>query len=191
MLALIEGAANWRLWRAWYPVCVHSISNETRERVTALWPAMCARLAAGDLVRDVYKDAGISPFEAAMIKASNAALRVAWDQAREASADALFDEAMNNARVDVDKELAQHVRTRIDTLKWAARIRNPRLYGDKAQLDVNVRTVDLTAIIRDANARLASANIMRVVNDNSGAGDEHARVRALTNLEPAVLADLI
>ena len=147
--------------------------------MTALWPVMCARLAAGDLVRDVYEAVGISPFEAAMVKASNAALRVTWDQAREASADALFDEAMNNARADVDKELAQHVRTRIDTLKWAARIRNPRLYGDKAQLDVNVRAVDLTAIIRDANARLANASTMRVVNDNSGAGSEHAHAQPL------------
>jgi hypothetical protein len=49
---------------------------------------------------------------------------------------------------------------KVDTLKWAARIRNPRLYGDKAQLDVNVRTLDLTRIISDAQARLAASRII-------------------------------
>ncbi|HEY5636269.1 MAG TPA: hypothetical protein VIS77_05155, partial [Burkholderiales bacterium] len=65
-------------------------------------------------------------------------------------------EAAHNTGLD-----PAHARMRVDTLKWAARIRNPRLYGDKAQLDVNVRTVDLTRIIEAANARLAAAQAAR------------------------------
>lgn len=191
MLALIEGAANWRYtWGAamragrelqcsWYPYGVTDISKETTERITAAWPTMCARLAAGDLTRDIYKAAGFSQYVISAYRLAHPGAAKAWQEARQASADALYDEAMDNARADVDKELAQHVRTRIDTLKWAARIRNPALYGDKAQLDVNVRTVDLTAIIRDANARLANANTMRVVNDSSGAQQDHTRAPAL------------
>ena len=71
-----------------------------------------------------------------------------------------------------------HARTRIDTLKWAARLRNPRDYSDKAQLDVNVRTVDLTRIIEQANQRLANAPRARILEHN----------QAPAALEPALLA---
>ena len=131
-------------------------------------------------MRDVLRKAG---FSHAMIRAYRDAspqARTEWDSAREESADALFDEAMAIARnkgapwLDKDGKpvLDKHdrpiiiapdaalARTHVDTLKWAARIRNPRLYGDKAQLDVNVRTIDLTRIIEAANARLASARVI-------------------------------
>ena len=58
---------------------------------------------------------------------------------------------------------AAHARNAIDTLKWAAKVRNPRTYSDKQQLDVNIKTVDLTKIINDANARLAASKAGRVI----------------------------
>lgn len=130
---------------------------EQKELIESAWTEIVESLAAGALVKDQLKTHGISRNAFYAYLAANPAKRAAWDMAREASADALYDEAMDIARSKVDKEYAQHARTHIDTLKWAARIRNPRMYGDKAQLDVNVKTVDLTAIIRDANARLAAA----------------------------------
>ena len=144
---------------------------------------MCARLAAGDLVRDILKDAGFTREQVSAYKLSSPTIKAQWDEAREASADSFHDEALDIARADVDKELAQHVRTRIDTLKWAARIRNPKLYGDKAQLDVNVRTVDLTRIIDAANARLAAhqGRMIDVTPSNSG------ETRALAHAQPADL----
>jgi hypothetical protein len=51
----------------------------------------------------------------------------------------------------------------VDTLKWACAKRNPRTYSEKAQLDVNVKTLDLTRIISEANARLANAPRGRVL----------------------------
>jgi hypothetical protein len=146
------------------------ISPETHAHITAVWPAILEGLASGKLVRDILRDAGItSDMKRAYILTEPSAAKE-WDEAREASADAFLDEAMDVARNTVDvipqgegKEPLivridpAHARNRIDTLKWAARIRNPRLYGDKAQLDVNVRTVDLTAIILAANARLAAS----------------------------------
>ena len=130
---------------------------EQKELIESAWRELTEALAAGALVKDELSARGISRHSFYAYLAANPAKRAAWDMAREASADALYDEAMDIARSKVDKEYAQHARTHIDTLKWAARIRNPRMYGDKAQLDVNVKTVDLTAIIRDANARLAAA----------------------------------
>lgn len=151
------------------------ISTETAARVTQHWPDILGEIAAGELVRDALKRAGVSY---GMIRAyiqGDAQRRKEWEDAREESADAFLDEAMGVARgsgdiVRDDKDAivygkdgqpliirpdAALARVRVDTLKWAARIRNPRAYSDKAQLDVNVRTVDLTRIISEANARLA------------------------------------
>lgn len=152
------------------------------------WPAILARLAAGDLVKDAR--APFSEQEMRCYRTTEPHAQTEWDAARESSADAFMDEAMEVARskgepmrddkgeiiigrdgkpliIAADAALA---RTRIDTLKWAARIRNPRLYGDKAQLDVNVRTVDLTRIISEANARLAAGRNGRIIEHNQAPG---------------------
>lgn len=119
---------------------------------------------------------------------SDPVLRAQWENAREASADSFYDEALELAR---DKTAdPQQVRVHVDTLKWAARIRNPRTYGDKAQLDVNVRTVDLTRIIQDANARLAAQQAGRVIDNRSGQSTDATCAQALTLL-PADLAALL
>ena len=130
------------------------IGPETAARMTAAWPAILDALANGRLVREVMREHKISDGMKRAYLAGNAQARIDWDAAREASADAFMDEALATANSPTAD--AAHARTKIDTLRWAARIRNPRLYGDKAQLDVNVRTVDLTRIIQDANARLAA-----------------------------------
>ena len=152
-------------------------------QVGAAWPLMCARLAAGDLVRDILKDAGFTREQVSAYKLSSPTIKAQWDEAREASADSFHDEALDIARASCDKDLVQSERLRVDTLKWAARIRNPRLYGDKAQLDVNVRTVDLTRIIDAANARLAAhqGRMIDVTPSNSGAP------HALAHAQPADL----
>lgn len=138
---------------------------------------MLRDIAAGDLIRDVLKRYDISEGEKRAYLAGNPEGRAQWDEARLASADSFLDEALELARSRAiavyreDGEIARDksgqplivrpdsglVRAQVDTLKWAARIRNPQVFSDKAQLDVNVRTVDLTAIINAANARLAAA----------------------------------
>ena len=137
------------------------------------------------MVKDARERFGISAGELRAFRVLDPRYEAEWVAAREASADALYDEAMTVARgpagrpaldddgnVVLDKRGepviipfdAAHARTHIDTLKWAARIRNPRLYGDKQTLDVNVKTVDMTRIIQDAQKRLAAARqIGRVV----------------------------
>jgi hypothetical protein len=137
------------------------ISDATRARIAQAWPDIIAALADGELVRDALEGAGISRGMLRAYLDSDASARAQWDSAREQSAHAFMEQALdaaNNRGLD-----PAHARVRIDTLKWAARIRNPRLYGDKAQLDVNVRTVDLTRIIEAANARLAAAQVGRII----------------------------
>lgn len=138
------------------------ISDATRARIAQAWPAVLAALADGALVRDALEDNGITRDMLRAYLAGDAGARLEWDAARERSADAFMDQALevaNNRELD-----PAHARVRVDTLKWAARIRNPRLYGDKAQLDVNVRTIDLTRIIDAANQRLEAARAGRIID---------------------------
>lgn len=145
------------------------IGPETIERLTKAWPDILEGLAAGKLVRDVLAQHGTNADALRAYKSGNPQARAEWDEARERSADAFMDEAIEAAyNRDLDPA---HARMRVDTLKWAARIRNPRLYGDKAQLDVNVKTVDLTRIIEAANARLIASQAGRVI--------EHETLKAL------------
>ena len=137
------------------------IGPETRARIEDAWPVILERLAAGELVRDIMRDLKVSDGMKRAYLASAPNARTEWNTAREASADAFLDEVLATANSKPDD--AAHARTKIDALKWAARIRNPRLYGDRAQLDVLHSHVDLTAIIRDANARLAAQRTLAPV----------------------------
>lgn len=155
---------------------VTRIADETRARITAAWPDILADIASGSLVKDAHNSRGFSRQQISAYILESAERRREWDEAREMSADAFYDEALEIARNPFEEvkysatgELLEkpliiradsaHARTRIDTLKWAARIRNPRQYSDKSSIDLNVKTVDLTAIIRDANARLAASQV--------------------------------
>lgn len=179
-LGAIEGAAR----ADWYTERVTDISLATRERVRAAWPTVLLELAAGDLVRDVLGRAGIADSVKRAYLDTEPGARKQWDEAREASADAFYDEALaiarklpassagNGAQSGDTRERpaldSNERRLLVDTLKWAARIRNPRLYSDKQTLDVNVRTVDLTRIIQDANARLAQARAPALIEGKTG-----------------------
>ena len=137
------------------------IGPDTAARIAKAWPELIGAFADGQLVRDTLNNLGLTRNMLRAYLVSNPQARVEWDAAREQSADALFEDALEtayNPRLD-----PAHARMRADVLKWAARIRNPKLYGDKAQLDVNVRTVDLTRIIESANARLHAAQSMRTI----------------------------
>lgn len=133
------------------------IGPETRERIRTVWPDILTALADGQEVRRALAANLVTRGQIRAWLATEPEVRKEWDDAREASADAFMDEALATANSPTDD--AAHARTKIDTLKWAARIRNPRLYSDKATLDVNVRTVDLTQIINAAQARLEASRV--------------------------------
>lgn len=158
------------------------ISIEARERIRPQFDRIVAGVASGRTVKAVLLEAGIdSSMWYEYLRAIPGA-RQDWDDAREQSGHAFMDEVLDEARADVDKELAQHVRTRIDALKWAARVRNPRAYADKATVDVNVRSVDLTKIISEANARLEAQRQGRIINaetESNSSGSQPERMHAI------------
>ena len=159
------------------------------DKARAAFPDLLAGIAAGELIKDLLAKHGLQRKTVSRLIVADRELHRQWDEARESSADAFMDEAMDVARSDIDKEYAQHARTRIDTLKWAARIRNPRLYGDRSSVDLNVRTIDLTRIIQDANARLAAQQQGRIIegtSNNCGALPALAHAQTAPELQPAL-----
>ena len=138
------------------------ISAETADRIARAWPTLLDALAAGEVMAPHYQAAGLTADQVRVWRvAQGAGTEREWDAAREQSADAYLDmilEVANNPMPD-----SGSARVKIDALRWVASKRNPRAYSDKAQLDVNVRTVDLTRIIEAANVRLAASQVGRII----------------------------
>jgi leucyl aminopeptidase (aminopeptidase T) len=143
------------------------ISEETAQRIAAAWPAILDAIASGKQVNHTLEAAGISRGMVRAFISADPERRVQWDDAREASADAFMDQAMQEAMATIPKDDAAHVRTRIDTLKWAARIRNPRAYAEKTQHEHTVKNYDMTQILKDANTRLAGRAYRILEHDQS------------------------
>ena len=134
------------------------IGDATRARIAAAYGDLLDALAAGDEMAPHYTAAGVSADQVRvwrMEQGASGERETQWQAARQQSADAYADRVAAIAyNPGSDSGIA---RVQMDAFRWLAAKRNPHYYNDKAQLDVNVRTVDLTRIIQDANARLAAA----------------------------------
>lgn len=117
-----------------------------------LFDTICDRIASGESLRSVCKDENM-PAQVTVFKwlANNDTLAKQYARAREAQADAIFDEALDIAddsrndwmtRNDPENpgwiangENIQRARLRIDTRKWMAGKLRPKTYGDKLEVD--------------------------------------------------------
>lgn len=176
------------------------ISDDTRARIAAAWLDIIAQIEARGVIGPILREYGFTRDQMTCYVLTTPGAKADWDAAKESSADSFADRALDIAlnpyeiithdhngepltTPHIIKADPAHARNAIDTLKWAARIRNPRTYSDKSSIDLNVKTVDLTAIIRDANARLAAAHsVGRIIEGNAVQHEEST---------PALLADLL
>lgn len=138
-------------------------------------------VAAGDSIGDACKAAGVSRHDVRHYRLANPEASREWDLAREQSADAYADRIAELA--ESPGADANQARVRIDAYKWLASKRNPRVYSDKQQVDVNVKTVDLTRIIEQANARLAASRNPELAARAAAAVDAQVLHAALPQLE--------
>lgn len=118
----------------------------------AIASEICERISCGESLISICKDDGM-PDKATVIRwllkseemgASEdlVEFRNQYTRAREAQAEALFDECLSIADepVQIDKDGnviltdAQRARLRVDTRKWMAGKLKPKKYGDKVQL---------------------------------------------------------
>lgn len=138
------------------------IGEELRQRIAAVWPDLMNDIASGMEIRKALAKNGTTHEHCRAYRAMVPGADEEWRRAKEDSADADFDEIKTIIyNPDIDPKRA---RVMVDALRWTAGKRNPRVYGDRATLDVNVKTVDLTKIIQDANARLANARQPQVID---------------------------
>lgn len=134
------------------------ISEETRERIRTVWPDILEQIAAGAEIRTALGSNLVTRGQIRAYLAGEAGAREQWNDAKRDSADSYFDQVLSIAYNPGPDAAA--ARVSIDGWKWLAAKRNPAEYNDKAQLDVNVRSVDLTRIISDAQARLEASRIV-------------------------------
>lgn len=137
------------------------IGDATRAQVAVAWSDLLDQLAAGELMAPVYLKHGLTRDSVRCWRAENPEREKEWDAAREQSADAYAERALEVAYNGGSNPA--HARVMVDTLKWAAAKRNPRAYSDRVDHNVTVKTIDLTRIIEAANARLAAAHAGRII----------------------------
>lgn len=115
---------------------------------------ICERLADGESLKSICSSDGM-PHRATVFRwlGAHAEFRDQYARAREAQADALFDEILDIAntpitgeKTKVDKDgnviemtkadMIDHRRLQIDARKWIAAKLRPKVYGDKLDVDV-------------------------------------------------------
>lgn len=137
------------------------ISEETRERIAEAWPSILDAVGAGELGVTVEAAAkllagvGIRSVQRYALQTPGA--RDELDQALRDGADALIERLPSLIMAETD---ARRARVLVDTLFRIAAARDPKRYGQKASMTLDVRTVDLTRIISDAQARLEASRIV-------------------------------
>ena len=108
------------------------------ERATTVRDA-CALISGGATVKEAASTFGIDRVTLWRWKEETDELRNLYARARDQSADADEDEAVEVARQSLHARSAEEVqaaRLLVDTLKWRAAKRRPKEYGDKQHVDV-------------------------------------------------------
>jgi hypothetical protein len=155
-----------------------SISSEKRARIDILWPEILQAIRDGARIDHTAAAHSLTRADLWAFRAGNPALVAAWYDAIKDSADSFVDQM-----VDVMKEAegnAKGARVKASILQWIAEKRDPDRYGQRTRADINVKTVDLTAIIKDANARLAAAKEPRLIQGDRIITAEASDARAHT-----------
>jgi hypothetical protein len=139
----------------------HRISPEKQKIVADNWPAILQAIRDGARIDHTAASYGLVRADLWAYRNGKPDLVAAWYDAIKDSADAFVDQ-MVNVMAEAEGN-AKSARVKAGILQWIAEKRDPDRYGQRTRADINVKTVDLTAIIKDANARLAAAKDPRLI----------------------------
>lgn len=161
-----------------------AISEETRARIAAVWEQILDAVATCEMT--VEQAAG---------KLAGVGVRSVQRYARETKgARAELDAALLDgaelmvARIPsviLETPDARRARVLAEYLWKIAASRDPARYGQQSRVDLNVRTVDLTQIVRDAQARLEAARARPAIEGEARVVPDAAELPA------AVLAGIL
>lgn len=149
------------------------LSPATIARIEAAWPQILDALACGERLDDsITKPHGLSLDQVRTYRRTRPERVREWEDALEDSAHALVGKAQHEIEQPLrDQAAVGAARIRAEFyLKLAAK-RLPRVYSEKAQIDVNVKHIDLTDAINKAQARIAAWRPVITVMTNSAAAD--------------------
>lgn len=149
------------------------LSPATIARIETAWPAILDAIARGDRLDDgITKPHNLTLDQVRTYRRTRPERVREWEDALEDSAHALVGKAQHEIEQPLrDQAAVGAARIRAEFyLKLAAK-RLPRVYSEKAQLDVNVRHIDLTDAINKAQARIDAWRPVITVMANSTAAN--------------------
>jgi hypothetical protein len=108
---------------------------------------LCERVEAGEPIKQICRDAGMPDWKTLLRwRRKVPEFATQYAHAREASAESLELAAIEESEKAVDSNTAAAARVRVDTLKWAAAKRHPRVYGER--IDANISgALSLSALV--------------------------------------------
>jgi len=129
-----------------------------------LWPAILDAIANGQSLSSILRREGMPSYSWAKLQLrSDPGLRRQYDQALEDRGDRLAEELIELAFTKIPDDLdgraqsawVQHLRIKIDVLKWSASKLRPRVYGERIDVSVTNMQISITQALELAEARVA------------------------------------
>jgi len=128
-----------------------------------VWPAILDAIANGQSLSSILRREGMPSYSWAKLQLrTDPELRKQYDQALEDRGDRLAEELIELAFSKLPDDLdgraqsawVQHLRVKIDVLKWTASKLRPRVYGERIDVSVTNTQISITQALELAQARV-------------------------------------
>lgn len=129
-----------------------------------VWPAILNAIANGQSLSSILRREGMPSYSWAKLQPrTDPDLRKQYDQALEDRGDRLAEELIELAFTKLPDDLdgraqsawVQHLRVKIDVLKWTASKLRPRVYGERLDVSVTNTQISITQALELAEARVS------------------------------------
>ena len=129
-----------------------------------VWPSILDAIANGRSLSSILRREGMPSYSWAKLQLrTDLELRKQYDQALEDRGDRLAEELIELAFTQLPDDLdgraqsawVQHLRVKIDVLKWTASKLRPRVYSERIDVSVTNTQISITQALELANARVA------------------------------------
>lgn len=128
-----------------------------------LWPAILEAIANGQSLSSILRQKSMPSYSWAKLQLrTDPDLRKQYDQALEDRGDRLAEELIELAFTKLPDDLdgraqsawVQHLRVKIDVLKWTASKLRPRVYGERIDVSVTNTQISITSALEMAEKRV-------------------------------------
>lgn len=130
----------------------------------SIWPTILDAIANGQSLSSILRREGMPSYSWAKLQLrSNPELRKQYDQALEDRGDRLAEELIELAFTKLPDDLdgraqsawVQHLRVKIDVLKWTASKLRPKVYSERLDVSVTNTQISIIQALELAEARVA------------------------------------